>query len=76
MGVMGPAPMPGAPSPELVEDVIRRACAHPLGTDFLENGSLDAVAATFGVHAFVVDAAREALREMPAPDVVGTSVAV
>ncbi|MHC4108462.1 MAG: hypothetical protein ACYSTY_10300 [Planctomycetota bacterium] len=35
---------------------------HPLGTDFLANGALDAVAATFGVHAFVVDAAREALK--------------
>jgi len=32
-----------------------------LGIEFLLNGSLDAVAATFNVHAFVIDAARDRL---------------
>ncbi len=47
------------PTPKEVADLFRRAAVHPLGSDFLLNGSPDAVAATFGVHAFVVDAARE-----------------
>lgn len=49
------------PTTRDVDDLVRRAAGHPLGTDFLANGAPDAVAATFGVHAFVVDAAREAL---------------
>ncbi len=49
------------PTQEDVEDLIRRAEAHELGLDFLRKGSQDAVAATFGVHAFTVDAARIAL---------------
>jgi hypothetical protein len=44
-----------------VEDLIGRAEAHPLGTEFLREGSLDAVAATFRVHAFTVLSARERL---------------
>ena len=44
-----------------VEALIRRADDHTLGTEFLRHGALDAVAATFGVHAFVIDAARERL---------------
>ncbi len=44
-----------------VDTLIRRASDHPLGTRFLTDGALDAVAATFNVHAFVVDAAREVL---------------
>jgi hypothetical protein len=44
-----------------VDTLIRRASDHPLGTRFLTEGALDAVAATFNVHAFVVDAAREVL---------------
>lgn len=44
-----------------VLELIRRAERHELGRDFLAKGALDAVAATFGVHAFVVDAARERL---------------
>ncbi|MBZ0268385.1 hypothetical protein K8I85_09540 [bacterium] len=50
-----------APVPEQVEALIRRADGHALGTEFLRHGALDAVAATFGVHAFVIDAARERL---------------
>ena len=41
-----------------VSDLVRRAAGHPLGVDFLRRGALDAVSATFGVHAFVVEAAR------------------
>ncbi len=44
-----------------IDVLIRRASNHPLGTRFLIDGALDAVAATFKVHAFVVDAAREVL---------------
>ena len=44
-----------------VDDLIQRASNHRLGTRFLLDGALDAVAATFSVHAFVVDAAREVL---------------
>ena len=53
--------------PDQVTRLIREAQHHPFGTDFLVNGSLDAVAATFQAHAFVVDAAREALRSGDAP---------
>jgi hypothetical protein len=44
-----------------IADLLRRVNDHPLGTDFLQFGTLDAVAVTFGVHAFVVDAARDVL---------------
>ncbi len=44
-----------------VIDLIRQADQHELGRSFLEQGAQDAVAATFGVHAFLVDAAREHL---------------
>ena len=44
-----------------VLDLIRRAEAHELGRSFLAQGAQDAVAATFGVHAFLVDAARDRL---------------
>ena len=46
------------PSDEDVQQLIRRAGGHALGPEFLVNGAQDAVAAVFGVHAFVVDAAR------------------
>ena len=56
---------PGAhgyqPTDEEVQNLIARAREHPLGLDFLTYGALDAVSATFGIHAFVVDAAREYL---------------
>ena len=44
------------------EALIEAARKHPLGVDFLLNGDLSAVAATFQAHAFTVDAAREHLR--------------
>lgn len=47
------------PSQADVDSLINRAGTHELGVDFLKTGSLDAVAAMFEVHAFVVDAARE-----------------
>ena len=53
---------PYHPTPKEVADLVRRAARHPLGRDFLRHGSPDSVAATFGVHAFVVDAAREAIK--------------
>ena len=48
--------------PKLVEELIERAKSHPLGTEFLAEGSLDSVAAGFQTHAFTVEAARERLR--------------
>jgi hypothetical protein len=45
-----------------VLDLIRRAEGHEWGRGFLESGAQDAVAATFGVHAFLVDAARAHLQ--------------
>ncbi len=50
------------PTPDEIKGLLRRAAGHPLGTEFLLKGALDAVAATFGTHAFVVDAARDQLR--------------
>ena len=44
-----------------IDALIQRASNHQLGKGFLRDGSPDAVAATFGVHAFVVDAARQTL---------------
>ena len=46
------------PTAAEVDLLVQRATVHPLGTGFLVNGAIDAVAATFGVHAFVVDEAR------------------
>ena len=50
------------PSQDDVQMLLRRAAEHRLGLDFLRSGALDAVASTFQVHAFVVDAARDAIR--------------
>ncbi len=50
------------PTPDEITQLLRRAAGHSLGTEFLLKGALDAVAATFGTHAFVVDAARDQLR--------------
>ena len=47
--------------PEVVDALIDRAKKHPLGTEFLSQGSLDSVAAAFQAHAFTVEAARERL---------------
>ena len=61
------SPFPGVPgqyrpTAKEVDGLVHRASTHPLGTGFLINGALDSVAATFGVHAFVVDEARRRLR--------------
>jgi hypothetical protein len=49
------------PSAEEVDHLISRAEQHPLGLEFLQQGALDAVSATFKTHAFVVDDARARL---------------
>jgi hypothetical protein len=49
------------PSANEVESLLEAARQHPLGERLLVEGPLDAVAALFGVHAFVIDAARELL---------------
>jgi len=53
--------MTTTPTETEIQYLIERANSHDLGIEFLLNGSLDAVAATFGVHAFVIDAARDQL---------------
>ena len=53
------------PTASEIAKLMQQAANHPLGTNFLVEGSLDSVAATFGVHAFVVNAARESLNAMP-----------
>ena len=63
-----------------VNALIQQASNHPLGTRFLIDGALDAVAATFNVHAFVVDAAREVLsppagRTEPKPELLAAHTA-
>ena len=60
----GSRPAPSRPGPGTgeVESLITRARDHALGLEFLLRGAHDAVAVTFGVHAFVVDAARDRLR--------------
>lgn len=68
-----PDPRPSSPAvparaaSPVVEDLIRRAVAHPLGVSYLLHGAPDSVAATFGVHAFAVDQARARLRQAPPP---------
>ena len=52
------------PTENEVQHLIERTKSHDLGTEFLVNGSLDSVAATFGVHAFVIDAARDELSDV------------
>jgi hypothetical protein len=53
------------PSAGAVEELIAAAERHPLGLEFLLDGELGAVAATFQTHAFTVDAARDRLRRHP-----------
>lgn len=53
------------PTSSEIANLIRQAADHPLGKNFLLEGALDSVAVTFGVHAFVVDAARESLNGVP-----------
>ena len=53
--------MPEEPSKKEIDALIHDAKSHDLGLEFLKNGALGAVAVTFNVHAFVVDAARDQL---------------
>ena len=46
-----------------IDTLIDIAKSHELGVEFLMNGALSAVAMTFNVHAFVVDAARDQLEK-------------
>lgn len=65
LGEIAPGRVPRAPyvaDPREVEALIAAAEKHPLGLEFLLEGDLSAVAVTFQVHAFSVDAARERLR--------------
>lgn len=52
---------PYRPTDHEIEELIHRAGRHTGGTEFLMHGAQDAVAATFEVHAFVVDGARKRL---------------
>ncbi|MHC5023340.1 MAG: hypothetical protein ACYTGG_05445 [Planctomycetota bacterium] len=74
-GHLGPATR-YQPTPDQVQALIREAAKSPLGTEFLTEGALDAVAATFGVHAFTVDAAREALHGVQGAPATGPSAPV
>ncbi len=56
--------------PDVLE-LIGQAEEHPLGTDFLVHGCLESVAATFGVHAFVVDRARASFPPPPPTTEIG-----
>jgi len=49
------------PSQKEIDTLIDDAKSHDLGVEFLTSGALGAVAMTFNVHAFVVDAARDQL---------------
>jgi len=60
--VAGDEPPASASDPPSVEALIERARVHPLGIDFLLHGHLGSVAATFRVHAFTVEAARDRLK--------------
>ena len=58
-------PVPGRgripTDPQVVAELIELARKHRLGTEFLTEGALDAVSATFGAHAFTVEEARRKL---------------
>jgi hypothetical protein len=60
-------PKPYRPTREEVDELIRRASEHELGTEYLLQGALDSVAATFQVHAFVIEAARATLQARDRP---------
>ncbi len=50
---------------DALESLIEEARAHEFGLEFFVKGATETVAITFGVHAFVVDAARELLSAPP-----------
>jgi hypothetical protein len=72
-GHLAPA-MRYKPTPDQVQALIRDASKSSFGTEFLTTGALDAVAATFGVHAFTVDAARDALKSASGESPVAASL--
>jgi hypothetical protein len=47
-----------------MENLVATARNHPLGTEFLLNGDLCAVAITFGTHVFTVEAVRDHWKEL------------
>lgn len=51
------------PTIEQADVLIEKAGQHALGMDYLQNGALDSVAATFRVHAFTVELARQRCRQ-------------
>ncbi len=65
-GPAGPCTGAFTPGEEDVEALIRAASHNPLGLEFLLEGQLCAVAITFQVHAFTVEAARQRLKEQGA----------
>lgn len=52
------------PHPQQIESLIGKASCHPLGIKFFLEGDLCAVAITFGVTVFAVEAARENLQKL------------
>jgi len=68
VGAILGSPVPTGPSaadprdPVAIAELVEKAKAHPLGLDYLRQGHLGSVAATFETHAFTVLAARDLLR--------------
>lgn len=68
VGAILGSPVPPGPGvadprdPAAVAELVEKAKAHPLGLDYLRQGHLGSVAATFETHAFTVLAARDLLR--------------
>jgi len=60
-GALMPDPLAYRPDDADVERLIEGARRHPLGLEFLREGELCCVAATFQAHAFTVDEARRRL---------------
>jgi hypothetical protein len=54
-------PLPYEPTSAEVEALISAAAQHPLGLEYLRDGSLESVAVMFRAHAFTVVAARDRL---------------
>ena len=50
------------PTPQQIAELIDAALNHPLGVEFLLEGDLGSVAATFDAHAFTIEAARDQLK--------------
>ncbi len=59
------APPDAVVAREALESLIEAARVHEFGLEFLVEGATEVVAITFGVHAFVVDAAKDLLSATP-----------